>query len=85
MSNIVGFERKKKMYHRFTLQIDYTDETSEEVVCTFFGTSVDNPDFMMFSNAHPDDEDEIAQVPDMLLNTQKVKTIRVLKIDGIEE
>lgn len=83
--NIIGFERKKKMYYRFTIQIKYIDNEEEDIECTFFGSSADNPEFLLFSNAHPDDDSELAQIPDLLINSNSVKTIRTKKIVEIEE
>lgn len=82
--NIVGFEKKKKVYYRFTVTINYMDDTTEDIECTFFGTSVDNPDFMLFSNAHPDAEDEKSQIPDLLINTRNVKSIRTKNVEELE-
>lgn len=82
--NIIGFDKKKKTFFRFVMTIMYMDGSEEDVECTFFGTSVDNPHFMLFSNSHPDEDDEESQVPDLLINTDNVKSIRRKSLVKIE-
>lgn len=83
MADIIDIGSKKKYYYRFTLLINYNDNTEEEVECTFFGTSVDNPKFLLFSNFHPD-SDEDQDIPDLMANTDNVKSIRTKNIEKIE-
>lgn len=84
MDNVVGIEHSKKKFYRFTIEVTYINGESEEVECTFFGTSIDNPDFMLFSNAHPDQGDDEADIPDLMINTKNTLRIRTIKIEEIE-
>ncbi|MCP5414387.1 MAG: hypothetical protein H6961_07240 [Chromatiaceae bacterium] len=83
--NVVGFEKKKKTFFRFIMTITYIDDSKEDIECTFFGTSVDNPHFMLFSNSHPNtDDDDESQVPDLLINTDNVKSIRKKSLEKVD-
>lgn len=82
--NVIGFEKKKKTFYRFVMTISYTNDTQEDIECTFFGTSVDNPSFMIFSNAHPENDDEDSQIPDLLINIDNVKSVRRKSIEKVE-
>ena len=84
--NVVGFERKKKSFYRMVMTITYLNDTEEDIVCTFFGTSVDNPNFMLFSNSNPHaDDDDDSQVPELLINTDHVKSVRRKSLEKVVE
>lgn len=78
MDNVIGFDKKEKTYYSFDIIISYMDGTSEEIECTFFGMSVDNPRYMIFSNAHPDDTSDETDIPDLMINSDNVKSIRTV-------
>lgn len=82
--NIIGFEKKKKTFYRFIMTITYMDGSEEDIECTFFGTSVDNPHFMLFSNSRPDEDDDESQVPELLINTDNVKSIRKKSLEKVD-
>lgn len=82
--NIIQFGGKVKTFLRSTVRIKYMDSTEEDIECTFFGTSVDNPEFMIFSNAHPDSDEEADQIPELMINVRNVKSVRVIQVDKVE-
>ena len=62
------------------MRLEYNDGTYEDVKCKFFGTSVDNDGFLIFSSASPDEE---MAVPDLMVATANVSAIRL--VDRIKE
>ena len=83
MDKIIELKHSKKTYHRFVLMLVFTDGTEYPVECTFFGTSVDNPNFMLFSNAHPDSDSE-SDIPDIMINTDTLRMIKTLEVKEVE-
>lgn len=81
---VVSLDHTKKKYYRFHVEIKYLNGDTEEVECTFFGGSLDNPQFMLFSNSHPDDQDETADIPDLMVNTRNVLRIKTLSIEEVD-
>jgi hypothetical protein len=64
-------ERETEMV---TMTVEFMDGTTEDVSCSFFGTSVDNDQFIIFSSA---DMEEEMVVPDVMFRIEAVKTIRL--------
>lgn len=84
MGTIIDIPTTKKYYYRFTLSIKFVDGETEEVTCTFFGASVDSPNYLIFSDAHPDDDSDESDIPDLMVNSDNVKYLRTLKIEKVE-
>ncbi|MBT8448265.1 MAG: hypothetical protein KJO69_01160 [Gammaproteobacteria bacterium] len=81
---VVNLDHTKKKYYRFLVEIMYLNGEIEVVECTFFGGSLDNPQFMLFSNSHPDDKDETADIPDLMVNTRNVLRIKTINIEEVD-
>lgn len=83
MDKIVELKHSKKTYIRFHLMLVFMDGTEYPVECTFFGTSVDNPNFMLFSNVDPavhHDDD----IPDLMVNTDNLRMVKTIEVQEIE-
>lgn len=82
MPDVVDLKHSKKTYQRYVVRITYVNGNTEDVVCTFFGHSLDNADFMMFTNAHPDAKEE--EIPDLMVNVNNVLSFRTLDTEEVE-
>lgn len=81
---VVGIDagKKKVAYEKYNLEVTYLDLTSEQIQCTYFGTSYDNPNFMVFTTAPPD---EGGVYPDTLINSDKILKIKLISIEEVTE
>lgn len=83
MDKIIELKHSKKSFFRYHLMLIFMDGTEYPVECTFFGTSVDNPNFMLFSNAHPESESE-SDIPELMVNTDNLRMIRTEKVEEVD-
>lgn len=82
VTNITSIgDAPKDAYKEFHLEITYTDATTEKLECTFFGSSMDNEDFMVFAEGPPDDE----SYPTILINSAQIRRIKILNVVEIEK
>ena len=80
-NKVVGIEQGKKTYEQFVLKITYTDGPERELKCSFFGSSMDNPEFMVFSSGPPTDE---GSYPSTMINSKYIKEIELLETREVE-
>ena len=85
VDNIVGIEGGKKAadtYEEFVINVTHIDGTERELSCSFFGTYIENPDFMVFTAGRPTNE---GAYPRFLINMGTIKSIEVVEIREVEE
>lgn len=81
MDNITNIgDAPKETYKEFTLKVVYIDGTPEELTCSYYGTSVEREDFMVFLEGPPEDE----SYSTLLLSTAQIRSIRILHIKEVE-
>lgn len=85
MTNIVDIN-KRKPYKRFHIEVSYMNDTSEIILATFFGNSLDMPSFLVFLDEDPNEEakDDEANVPNILINSDNVKSVKIIKTEIVE-
>lgn len=81
--NVFELKHTKKVFNRIALKVYFNDGTEEEIQCTYFGISADAPQFMIFSNSHPDSTDE-TEIPEYFINIDTIKHIKTISIDQVE-
>jgi len=83
VDNVVGIgEAPKETFKVFNLRITFMDGETQKIACSFFGSSMDNPLFMVFTKGPLDPED--ATYPSLFINSDVIKTIEVLNIKEVE-
>lgn len=85
MANILDFTKKGESYNRFGIRITFKDGDQKEVECTYFGTSIDNPALMIFSNLSPYDEEISGDIPELFLNISEIKMIERIWIKRVTD
>ena len=76
----IGAGPKKDTYNEFHLKVTYVDDSSEDLKCTFFGSSMDNEDFMVFAEGPPEDD----SYPTVLINSSQIRRIRIMSVVEVE-
>lgn len=84
VENIIELAPRKEGFLRYFLEITYIDGSLEQIACTFFGSAADNPEFMLFSDADPEDNSDIAEIPDLMVNSKQVRSLRTIRVERIE-
>lgn len=68
-------------YKVFNLKVVYKDGGEAEVSCTYFGSSTDNEQFMMFVKGPLEAE---GSFPHLLINVDVIATIELINIEEKE-
>lgn len=84
ITGVVGIDsvKKKKTYEVFVIKVVHIDGTERELNCSFFGSYIENPDFMVFTEGRLEDE---GTYPKFLMNMSLIKSVEVLEIKEVEE
>lgn len=83
VDNVIGIDQApKETYKVFQLEVTFTDGVVQEISCSFFGSSMDNPLFMVFTEGPLDPED--ATYPSLFINAELIRAIKVVEIEEVE-
>lgn len=84
MDNIIEIPSTKKTFNRILIEVVFVDDTTLKIPCTSFGNSIENGNYVLFSNSHPDSDSDTADIPDFMVNSDHVKYMRTISVEKVE-
>lgn len=76
MAEIVPFNKNKEKEKEFHVKVVYKDGEEQNIVCSFFGASLDIPGYMVFLESVGDED-----FPNALVNSELVKRMEVVTVE----
>ena len=73
--------KPKETYDNYILALHYIDGEVEQIECSYFGSYLDNVDFMVFLEGPPSSE---GAYPSSLIHTSQIRKIVLIRIEEVE-